>query len=201
MRTHGWAGAAPASDEEAVARILAAAGKAIDERGADFSIADVARTLGVTRQTVYRYFPSTEALLVASGSQGIDAFLDDIAAHLVEVTDAATAVVEGIAYTYEQIHERSDLALLIASPGGPAHEVTAPTALALGRSILERVPVDWAAAGYVGDELDELVEQMLRSLQSFLVDPGSPPRSGAELRRYLHRWVGPAVTSGVSLPR
>ena len=44
MRTHGWAGAAPASDEEAIARILAAAGKAIDENGADISIADVART-------------------------------------------------------------------------------------------------------------------------------------------------------------
>ncbi|WP_244438602.1 helix-turn-helix domain-containing protein, partial [Mycolicibacterium septicum] len=64
MRTHGWAGSTPATDEEAIARILAAAGKAIDERGADFSIADVARTLGVTRQTVYRYFPSTDALLV-----------------------------------------------------------------------------------------------------------------------------------------
>ena len=49
MRTHGWSGSAPASDEEAIARILVAAGNAIDERGADFSIADVARTLGVTR--------------------------------------------------------------------------------------------------------------------------------------------------------
>ena len=66
MRTHGWSGSAPASDDEAIARILDAAGKAIDARGADFSIADVARTLGVTRQTVYRYFPSTDALLVAS---------------------------------------------------------------------------------------------------------------------------------------
>ena len=54
MRTHGWAGSTPASDGEAVARILAAARKAIDARGADISIADVARTLGVTRQTVYR---------------------------------------------------------------------------------------------------------------------------------------------------
>ena len=49
MRTHGWSGAAPASDEEAISRILDAASKAIDARGADFSIADVARTLGVTR--------------------------------------------------------------------------------------------------------------------------------------------------------
>ena len=66
MRTHGWSGSAPATDEEAIARILDAAGKAVDERGADFSIADVARVLGVTRQTVHRYFPSADALLVAA---------------------------------------------------------------------------------------------------------------------------------------
>nr|MDT0526775.1 helix-turn-helix domain-containing protein [Streptomyces sp. DSM 41633] len=82
MRTHGWSGSAPASDEEAIARILVAAGNAIDERGADFSIADVARTLGVTRQTVYRYFPSTDALLVASAVHAASDFLDRVAAHL-----------------------------------------------------------------------------------------------------------------------
>jgi AcrR family transcriptional regulator len=65
MRTHGWSGSAPATDDEAISRILDAASKAIDARGADFSISDVARTLGVTRQTVYRYFPSTDAPTVA----------------------------------------------------------------------------------------------------------------------------------------
>jgi hypothetical protein len=27
----------------------------------------------------------------------------------------------------------------------------------------------------------------------FLADPGRPPRSGADLRRYLTRWIGPAI--------
>ena len=63
MRTHGWGGATPASDDEAIERILDAASDAIDERGADIRIADVARTLGVSRQTVNsiengRYLPS-----------------------------------------------------------------------------------------------------------------------------------------------
>jgi hypothetical protein len=26
-----------------------------------------------------------------------------------------------------------------------------------------------------------------------LADPGRPPRSGADLRRYLTRWIGPAI--------
>jgi AcrR family transcriptional regulator len=82
VRTHGWSGSAPATDEEAITRILDAAGQAIDERGADVSIADVARTLGVTRQTVYRYFPSTDALLVAAAVHAASGFQDRLAAHL-----------------------------------------------------------------------------------------------------------------------
>nr|MCH9733087.1 TetR/AcrR family transcriptional regulator [Actinomycetes bacterium] len=97
MRTHGWSGATPASDEEATARILDAAGKAIEDRGADFTISDVARTLGVTRQTFYRYFSSTETLLVAAAVHAVDGFLDRLTAQLQGIHDPADAVVEAVA--------------------------------------------------------------------------------------------------------
>ncbi|WP_200871888.1 helix-turn-helix domain-containing protein [Actinomadura welshii] len=51
------------SDEKAIERILTTARRHIDERNRAIRIADIARDLGVTRQTVYWYFPSTEALL------------------------------------------------------------------------------------------------------------------------------------------
>lgn len=101
MRTHGWSGSAPATDDEVIARILDAAGKAIDAHGADFSIADVARTLGVTRQTVYRYFPSTDALLVAAAVHAASDFLDRMATHLRGISDPVEAVTEGIATALE----------------------------------------------------------------------------------------------------
>ncbi|WP_236722369.1 helix-turn-helix domain-containing protein, partial [Mycobacterium avium] len=82
MRSHGWAGNTPASDAEAIERILDAADRIIAERGSALRIADVARALGVTRQTVYRYFPGTQALLVASAMRSADGFLDRMAAHL-----------------------------------------------------------------------------------------------------------------------
>ena len=75
MRSHGWSGNPPASDEDAIARILVSADRIVAQRGSSMSIADVARDLGVTRQTVYRYFPSTEALLVACAMQKADGFL------------------------------------------------------------------------------------------------------------------------------
>ncbi|TJZ81418.1 TetR/AcrR family transcriptional regulator [Rhodococcus oryzae] len=195
MRTHGWSGAAPADDDEAIARILAAARKALDRSGGDVSITEVARELGVTRQTVYRYFPTAEALLGATAIAQAGPFLDFLAAHLGGIRDPADAVVESIAYTLEQIPEEKYLNMVLAPGRASALSagVTSDAALTFGRSILDRFAVDWAEAGLNGADLDELVEHMLRIAQSFVIDPGRPPRSGAELRSYLRTWVAPAV--------
>ncbi len=195
MRTHGWSGAAPASDDEAIARILEAASKAIDVKGADFSITDVARTLGVTRQTVYRYFPSTDALLVAAAVRSAGDFLDRMATHLQGVTDPADAIAEAVATALEWLPKDKHLGLLI-EPGrlNPHTEsVTSDIAQDFAHSMIRRFDVDWAALGYIDADLDELAEHLLRIIQSFVIDPGRPPRRGEELREYLRRWVGSAV--------
>lgn len=197
MRTHGWSGSAPASDDEAVARILAAAAKAIDERGADFSIADVARTLGVTRQTVYRYFPSTEALLVESAVHAASGFLDRLAAHLQGITDPVEAVAEAIATALDWLPEDKHIGLLIEPGRATVHteSVTSDMALQFANSMLRRFDVNWAGLGFTEVDLDELAEHLLRIIQSFVIDPGRPPRTGEALRAYLRRWVGAALTA------
>ncbi|WP_102141522.1 TetR/AcrR family transcriptional regulator [Mycobacterium hubeiense] len=203
MRTHGWSGSAPASDEEAVARILTAASKAIDERGADISIADVARTLGVTRQTVYRYFPSTDALLVEAAVHAASGFLDRLAAHLQGITDPVEAVAEAIATALEWLPKDKHIGLLIAPGRVDAHteSVTSDVAQQFANSMLRRFDVDWAGLGFTDDELDELAEHLLRIIQSFVIDPGRPPREGEALRGYLRRWVGSAVRTEATAHR
>ncbi|ORB31816.1 TetR/AcrR family transcriptional regulator [Mycolicibacterium parafortuitum] len=194
MRTHGWSGAKPASDEEAVARILAAAGKVIEDRGADFSISDVARTVGVTRQTVYRYFPSTEALLVAGAVHAVDGFLDRLTAHMAGVTDPREAVAEAVATALEWLPREKYIGLIMV-PGRSTHvqSVTSDIALRFARDMVGRLDVDWTQAGFDEDELGQLSEHLLRIIQSFVLDPGRPPRHGDELRGYLRRWVGNAI--------
>lgn len=194
MRRHGWSGDIPADDEEAVARILTATRRAIDERGT-VSVSQVASTLRVTQQTIYRYFPTHEALLGATALSAVEGFLDRLAAHLGSITDPTGAVVEGIAYTFEQLAHDRYLSLVFQPGKASAFTagVTSDIAISFGRSILQRFEVDWGAAGFAGTGLDELVEVMLRTLQSLIVDPGRPPRTGAELRRFLQDWVAPAV--------
>lgn len=195
MRSHGWAGNTPASDEEAIERILDAADAIIDERGSAMRIADVARALGVTRQTVYRYFPGTQALLVATAMRSADGFLDRLATHLKGVTDPVLAMTEGMAFAIERLASDHQVELVLNQRhrGGQTVSITSDTALAFGRSMLHRFDVDWEDHGFDEAALDELNEFGLRVLQSFLADPGRPPRSGADLRRYLTRWIGPAI--------
>lgn len=93
MRRHGWAGDIPADDEEAIARIVAAARRVIDEDGT-VNVSRVAEDLGITRPTLYRYFPNLEALLRATAMSAVSAFLDNLAVHLQTYTAPTDAVVE-----------------------------------------------------------------------------------------------------------
>lgn len=58
-------------------RVLAAAAEVFHERGVDASLEDVARRAGVGVGTVYRRFPSREALLEALLSDLLDVYLEE----------------------------------------------------------------------------------------------------------------------------
>lgn len=195
MRSHGWSGNAPTSDEEAIERILDAVDAIIAADGASMRIADVARALGVTRQTVYRYFPGTDALLIASAMRSADGFISRLEKHVSGLTDPVAAVVESVSYATEELTGNRQFENLITrrQEGGSMVSLTGDTAMAFQRSILHRFDVDWETHGYDDDAVDELGELALRTLHSLLIDPGDPPRDGAALRRFVARWLGPAI--------
>jgi AcrR family transcriptional regulator len=195
-RRHGWSGDLPATDEEAVQRILAATRRCIDQHGEDAGISEVARELGVTRQTIYRYFKTTRDLLTATAIDASSELLTDIQRHVRATNrDPDEVVVETIAYTVERIRERPYVGLLLqpSKSNGPEMGFTSEIARTLGRTLVDALPVDWAAAGYDDQELDALVHMMLRTLMTFMVDPGDPPLTGEEIRAYLRRWIAPAI--------
>jgi AcrR family transcriptional regulator len=195
VRRHGWGGNPPEDDEAAIRRILDAAHRCI-ERDGDVGIAEVAREVGVTRQTVYRYFRTTDALVVAAATDGASGLLERIESHLAGVSRTPSeGVVEGVAFTLEQLPHEPALGLVLTPSrlGVLSRDFTSPTAIALGRLLINRFASFWESAGYRDDELDELVEHILRIIVSFTIDPGTPPRSGDDLRDYLRRWVAPAV--------
>lgn len=195
MRSRGWAGSTPDSDEEAIARILDAVDEVVAEYGPAIRLADVARTLGVTRQTVYRYFPNADALLIASAMRAADGFIDQLAAHARGLRDPVTAVVESVAFGIEHLSGDPQLESLLSrrQDGGALTSLTSDTATAFCLSILRRLDVDWHLHGFDDAALGELAEMILRTVQSILTDPGHPPRDSSALRRFVTRWLGPAI--------
>jgi AcrR family transcriptional regulator len=202
MRTHGWQGEPPSSDDEAIARILAATDRCVADRCGQTSIADVATELGVSRATVYRYFSSTTALLRAAASEGTRRFLERIAERLSTFNDVSEAVIEGIVQTVSQVPNEPYLQVLLDEPSHTLlRSVTSETARRIGRTVLiESTAIDWERAALTSQHLDELIEWALRAVQSFMSNPSDPPREPDELRGYLRRWLAPAIREWVSNP-
>jgi AcrR family transcriptional regulator len=191
----GWQGKPPRDDDEARERIIEAAMRCIDRYGPHKTgLSDIAGELGVTRQTVYRLYKSSDDLLLAVSAAAADDYLDRLAAHVADLSERGDAIVEGIAYTFERLPHEPFLVPLLTMGRSEVflRGVTSPQAMAFGRAMLARMNVDWVAGGYDADELDELIEFGLRVLQSLVLDP-RPKRSRAELRAFLQRWVAPAV--------
>ncbi|TCJ96634.1 TetR/AcrR family transcriptional regulator [Nocardia alba] len=196
MRTTGWLGHPPATDDEARARILEATHRCVERRGARTTISDVASSLGLSRATVYRYYEGTATLLQAAAVEGTREFLDQLGDHLRSFDDLAEAAVEGVTFIITQVPSQPYLQLMFEeSTHTLLRTVTSETTRAIARALLvERTSVDWTRTTIDSSTLDELVEWIQRIVQSFLSDQTeSPTRTPDQLREYLHRWLGPSI--------
>ncbi|MFT4200214.1 TetR/AcrR family transcriptional regulator [Gordonia sp. (in: high G+C Gram-positive bacteria)] len=194
MRTHGWGGNPPVDDEEAVARILAATRECIDETGPATSLADVARQLGVTRQTVYRYFPSTGDLLAATAMGAVGGLLDRVAAELADYTRPDEAVVKGLVVVMSALANDDYVGLVLRGDQlslPVVGDFTSEVGQGFAREMMGRMAVDWPSWGLGERQLADISEIILRTLQSLVLDDGK--RDRADLAAFLDRWAGAAI--------
>jgi AcrR family transcriptional regulator len=201
VRTHGWGGSSPSSDGEAIERILEAASGVIDADDGEFNVAKVARTLGISRQTIYNYFPGSGSLLETVAILTALRFSNRITEHLSGLTDPAEALLEALAFTLDAMIEQKTVRLLFTLDRFRASKrITSIEAVQFTRDLLRRTDVDWAAFGLGDAELEDLGEYTLRVVEQFMLDPG-PAKRGEELRAYLKRWVAPVFRSEVEAHR
>ena len=193
MRTHGWGGHPPIDDDEAVARILAATRAVIDAKGAATSLTDVARHLGVTRQTVYRYFPSTVDLLAATAMGAVGGLLDRVAAELRDFTRPDEAVVQGLIAVMSALADDAYVGLVLRGDQlslPVVGDFTSEVGRGFARSVMARMAVDCDEWG-LEPVLDDIAEIILRTMQSLVV--GDSGRDADDLAAFLDRWVGAAI--------
>jgi AcrR family transcriptional regulator len=195
MARKGWGGSPPADDAEARKRIIDAALRLVDRRGAaQTTVSDIADELGITRRTVYRYFTGTDELFAAAAESALGGFVAQID-RVVADLDVTGQLVEVVAYIIERLPQEPQLALLLANDRSNmfSRAMLTPDVIARCRAVLHHAKIDWDQLGFDDPTIDELVELLLRMIQSMVIAPPEPQRGGAELRAYLHRWIGPAL--------
>lgn len=196
MGHHGWQGNPPRTEDEARQRIIAATTSCVEKYGSTrTTVSEVAAELGVTRQTVYRYYPSHAELLGAVAQAGLEDFVERMVAHLSTFTTPADVAIESIVYAVETIPQEPNIGLLFQAGETEVfgREVTSSVAITVGAGILRRIPVDWSEIGAQDEELEGLAEILMRLFDSFLQYPGDPPISADELRALARRWLGPVL--------
>jgi AcrR family transcriptional regulator len=195
MGRKGWAGTPPADDAEARKRIIDAALRLVDRRGAaQTTVSDIADALGITRRTVYRYFAGTEELFATVAEVALGSFVAQID-QLVADLDVTSQLVEVVAHIIERLPHEPQLVLLLANDRSNmfSRAMLTPDVIKRCRAILHHAQIDWNQLGFDDRTIDELIEFLLRVIQSMVIAPPDPPRSSVELRAYLRRWIGPAL--------
>lgn len=194
-KRRGWGGEPPADDDEATRRIVAAAVELLSSTGTAITIADVAESLGVIRQTVYRYFPTADDLMRAAAIASVDGFLDQLSEHVRGIHNPADAMTEGVLYTLDAVTRTPHLGILMSAPYVSAHssDMASAEAQDFGMQMITRFDVDWASYGYDDAALRELVEFTLRIMLSYFLAPAGDGRTPAELKAFVRRWLGAAI--------
>ncbi len=201
MGFHGWHGDPPPTETLARERLLAAANRCLDRVGvAKVTLSDVAAEAGVTRQTVYRYYPNLAEVLHAVAESGAADFVARMQAHLSEHTAPVDVVIEAIVFCLEELPQEPRIGILLQAGDQDlfGRGITSSTGIDLGAQFLRQLPVDWRARGIDDDDLEGLAELMLRLIGSLTQHPSVSPRSPDEARRYVRRWLGPALTGAGS---
>jgi AcrR family transcriptional regulator len=196
MGRKGWGGTPPANDADARKRIVDAAVQRVQRRGPRHTtLSDIATDLGITRPTIYRYFASIEDLLAAAAEVALDGWTARIGDMTKDMSDAVELLTEAVAFLIEQLPDEPLLALLLETDRMRlvGRQMVMPAAVARSRTMLEHTRIDWAAMGFSGERFDDLVEFLLRMIQSMVIAPSDPPRTGIALRDYLRQWIGPVV--------
>ena len=147
----------PALQQRVAAAILEAAAEVLARDGEQASMNDVAVAAGVARATVYRYFPSRQALL----DELADLAVGDAGARLASARIHDVPVEEGIARAVRALVDVGDYFVVLArervrpEPGRFEHMLAAPL-----RRLLERgqstgkirgdIPSSWLTASLIG---------------------------------------------------
>jgi AcrR family transcriptional regulator len=166
-------------------RILAATIEAASVHGIGrLSVADVAKRAGLSRPTVYKHFPSKDALVAAAVRKEAATFVEAVTTAIAPIEDARDAVAAAVLLTLELARQHPLLDRVVRTePERLVPLLTTDEGLVLP---LARAPVE-AVIGERFPGLDDVVRRrvadvLVRLLISFALNaPDDPPEVVADV--------------------
>ncbi len=181
-------------DEEARKRILDAAGRCILRRGnTQVRMGEVADEAGVSRSTVYRYFPGRDEVLLGLMLKRVDNALANLVRSLPAPEDPVRSVPEMVLARIESVDGNPLNEALFA-----AESTAVATALEKGSEPIVELLLShygpllkrWKLAGRLHDDLDpRSIVQWLHTTTLFLLTPSWRYRSLADKREFVEQFV------------
>ncbi len=160
---------------------------------------DIAREAGISRATLYRRYGSHEAIFLAVLHRESEAMAEDARSHLdgLTVTDPAQRTLEGMMFAIGQIRSRPVHAAVF---GGDSAAWAAGRAIRMealreiGEAGIRPMVATAPAEGRLSEQdVEDLVDWILRILISYAAVPGDGGRDPDEIRRQLTSWFLPAL--------
>jgi AcrR family transcriptional regulator len=170
-------------------RILDAAFQAVASFGLSrFTTLDVARLAGLSRQTVYRYFVSKDALIQALVAREEEAFLDGVRAAYARHGRLEDAMREAVLFCLRAAREHPLLGRLLASEPEvflPYLTTRAGGVIARARDVIEDLAAD--RRGDRTDLIHRTADIGVRAIVSYVITPSEddPEDIARELSRIL----------------
>jgi TetR/AcrR family transcriptional regulator len=181
-------------DEEARRRILDAAGRCIVRRGnSQFRMGEVADEAGVSRSTVYRYFPGRDDVLLGLMLMRVDKALGDLVRSLPAPEDPVRSVPEMVLARVESVAGNPlNEALFAAESTAVAAALDKGSEPFVELLLRHYGPVlsRWKRAGRLYDDLDfRAIVQWLHTTTLFLLGPSWRYRPTADKREFVEQFV------------
>ncbi|GAA4294227.1 TetR/AcrR family transcriptional regulator [Mycobacterium paraffinicum] len=193
-----WGTATPASRDVAQDLLLDAAEACLEGKGlAGTTMEDIARQAGVSRATVYRYFPSRESVISGVILRSAERYLRRISGRIAAHADLGSAILDFVEVTLRAAYREPIIGLLFGSDDELAGVGLAKgTSVALFELVAEFLRPVFAAHWDQlerGVSVDDAAEWILRAILSLLTVEGPRHRSPEGLDTFLRRFLLPPL--------
>lgn len=189
-----WGGQPPQSPEEARTRLAEIAIDCFASKGMRKAfMAEVARMAGISRPTLYSYYPTKESLMFGALGIEVEAWYGQVRKRVRRFDTPQERLVEGVLYAISEL-PRTRVLKFIADPAYVEFVAKDDPGMlrTLGANV-EALQDFFELAPELREREMEIAELVQRTITSFLQYEMGTSRTTPQLRALLHRTLVPAV--------